>query len=354
MTIQLKFAADMRDHAEIARFRREIRGLNLERSAHDPDAAAEPRSDGHTLCAWSDARVIGSLDVHWGGDHPLPAERSVVLAVAETLGAGGDPRNAVVLDEAIVHPDWQVAGVDMDLKHGAVRYAAYRRARWVFSTCVPQDIAAHRAVGFKPNGLPSSTKGGGTRVPVLLDLLDVDYLTRLKSPFLPLARQLRATLPGEDAPVPAGTAGEADRWKELSRASADSQKHQVSFLSGLSAATKARLLSDGQYLKPSLGSTLVKQGEHGRELFLIIRGVVEARRDGKRVAVLGPGEVFGEIGFLLETERTADVVAVTADVVVLKITHEALTRLMQDQPEVAASLAIAIAQGLCLKLMAQN
>lgn len=351
MAMQLRFATEMRDRAEIARFRREIRTLNLSRSGFDPDNDADPKTDGQTLCAWSESRVIGSLDVHWGGEGPLPDERSEALAIRDVLGVGGDPKQAVVLDEAIVHPDWQSAGLEMDLKHGAVRYAAYRRARWVFATCVPQDIATHRAVGFKPNGLPSSDKASGTRVPVVLDLLDVDALARIKSPFLPLARQLRATMPDVDVAAPVAPSPDTARWKELARTSEGTQKRQASFLSGLSASTKARLLAEGQYLKPDLGTTIVRKGETGRELFLIIRGVVEARRDGKRVAVLGPGEVFGEIGFLLETERTADVITATADTVVLKLSHEALTRLMHEQPEVAASLAIGIAQGLCFKLM---
>ncbi len=351
MSVQLRFAADLRDRAEIARFRREVRTLNYSRSGHDPDNAADPKSDGATLCAWSDSHVVGMIDVHWGGEHPLPADRCKMLGVGDVPSASADPRNTVVLDEAVIHPDWHSAGLEMDLKHGAVRYAAYRRARWVFTTCVPREISSYRAVGFKPSGLPSSDRDQGTRLPVSLDLLDVDGLAAIKSPFLPLARQLRVTIPDEDAVAPSGPTPDSSRWKELTRASEGTAKLQVSFLAGLSAATKARLLADGQYVKPANGDTIVKQGDRGREMFLIIRGVVEARRDGKRVAVLGPGEVFGEIGFLLETERTADVVAATADVVVLKISHEALTRMMSDQPEVAASVAIGIAHGLCLKII---
>lgn len=349
MAVQLRFATDLRDKAEIARFRREIRTLNYSRSGHDPDNAADPKTDGATLCAWSESHIVGVMDVHWGGEHPLPRERSDALGVGEVAN---DPKSTVVLDEAVVHPDWHAVGLEMDLKHGAVRYAAYRRARWVFTSCVPQEIASHRGVGFKPNGLPSSNRDHGTRLPVLLDLLDIEGLATLKSPFLPLARQLRATMPDVDEGAPAGPSPDSSRWKELKRVTEGTEKLQVSFLSGLSASTKARLLQDGQYVKPEVGATIVKQGERGRELFLIIRGVVEARKDGKRVAVLGPGEVFGEIGFLLETERTADVVAATGDVVVLKLSHEALTRLMSEQPEVGASLAIGIAHGLCLKLMA--
>lgn len=353
MSAQLRFAADMRDRAEIARFRREVRTINLSRSGHDPDNAADPRTDGATLCAWSGGDVVGALDVHWGGEHPLPGERSQEVGVAEIAGPDSDARQIVVLDEAIVHPDWQSTGLEQELKHAAVRYAASRRARWVFTTCVPREISSYRLVGFKPSGLPSSDRDHGTRLPVVLDLADVDVLAALKSPFAPASRQGRGTRPDDDEGAAPRVRPEAARPSDTKPAESTPSKPPVSFLSGLSGSTRTRLLALGMNVRPARGEALVRQGERGRELFLVVRGTVEARKNGHRVAVLGPGEVFGEVGFLMEQERTADVVAASDDVIALKMTHESLSALMNEQPEVAASLTMGIAQGLCLKLMAR-
>ena len=59
------------------------------------------------------------------------------------------------------------------------------------------------------------------------------------------------------------------------------------------------------------GSTLARQGELGREAFVIAAGRVEVRRDGEVVAVLGAGDVAGELAVTTAARRNADLVAVT-------------------------------------------
>jgi CRP-like cAMP-binding protein len=57
--------------------------------------------------------------------------------------------------------------------------------------------------------------------------------------------------------------------------------------------------------------TLALQGENAYELFVIESGEAEVRRDGKTVATLGEGDVFGEIGVLVTGTRRATVIANT-------------------------------------------
>ena len=58
------------------------------------------------------------------------------------------------------------------------------------------------------------------------------------------------------------------------------------------------------------GTVLARQGEVGREAFVVASGEVEIRRDGVPLARLGPGEVVGELALLGGAYRSADVVAV--------------------------------------------
>ena len=62
-----------------------------------------------------------------------------------------------------------------------------------------------------------------------------------------------------------------------------------------------------------------------------------ARMSVRRLALLGPGEVFGEIGFVHETYRTADVRALGA-VSVLLFDHDRLKRDLVFFPHVMAKL----------------
>jgi MFS family permease len=59
------------------------------------------------------------------------------------------------------------------------------------------------------------------------------------------------------------------------------------------------------------GKTVFDQGDVGDRVYLIEAGTAEVRGDGKSVATLGPGEVFGEIALLRRVPRTATVRART-------------------------------------------
>jgi Cyclic nucleotide-binding domain len=60
------------------------------------------------------------------------------------------------------------------------------------------------------------------------------------------------------------------------------------------------------------GETLVRQGESGSDLYLVLDGVVRAERDGVELAEYGPGAMLGERAHLEAGIRTASLVAVTA------------------------------------------
>ncbi|MDX6506362.1 MAG: hypothetical protein QOG06_1006 [Gaiellaceae bacterium] len=59
------------------------------------------------------------------------------------------------------------------------------------------------------------------------------------------------------------------------------------------------------------GEALVEQGDEGRELFLILDGIVDVEVDGEEVAEIGPGALLGERALLEGGKRTASVYATT-------------------------------------------
>lgn len=85
------------------------------------------------------------------------------------------------------------------------------------------------------------------------------------------------------------------------------------------------------------GSTLARQGDRGHEFIILLEGMADVRRNGRRIASLGPGSFFGEIALLTESARTADVVAVT-NVRTLVIGDRAFARLLREDPAVQAKL----------------
>ncbi|MBS1117807.1 MAG: glucose-6-phosphate 1-dehydrogenase [Deltaproteobacteria bacterium] len=94
-------------------------------------------------------------------------------------------------------------------------------------------------------------------------------------------------------------------------------------------------------LKPkqaAAGDLLIVKGEMGRELYIIEQGEVEVIDDaGKVLKVLSDGDVFGEVGVLLSTPRTATVRAKSpTDLYVLEKSD--FSRVLRDNPTFATAI----------------
>jgi cyclic nucleotide-binding protein len=59
------------------------------------------------------------------------------------------------------------------------------------------------------------------------------------------------------------------------------------------------------------GAELVRQGDFGQDVFLVLDGVIRVEHDGERLAEVGPGAMLGERAALESGSRTATLVAVT-------------------------------------------
>jgi CRP-like cAMP-binding protein len=85
------------------------------------------------------------------------------------------------------------------------------------------------------------------------------------------------------------------------------------------------------------GHHLVKEGDYAYEFMAIEEGEAEVVRGGERVAVLGPGDFFGEIALLEKTLRTASVIAITP-MRLVTLTHWDLKRVGGAMAQIRATL----------------
>ena len=81
--------------------------------------------------------------------------------------------------------------------------------------------------------------------------------------------------------------------------------------------------------------------ERTHEFFVIEDGAAEVRKDGERIAELGPGDFFGEIGLLETDRRTASVVATTPMRVIVMFQRE-FKQMEREMPAVATLIRSAI------------
>lgn len=107
----------------------------------------------------------------------------------------------------------------------------------------------------------------------------------------------------------------------------------VPMLQTLDPEKIAELVPHVDELQLDEGTVVFRAGTRPDAFYLIESGMVEIILDGQTVAVLGPGEVFGEIGLLADRPRTAT--AVTKDQCRLyRVTREDFDMLVDEYPEV--------------------
>jgi CRP/FNR family transcriptional regulator, cyclic AMP receptor protein len=93
------------------------------------------------------------------------------------------------------------------------------------------------------------------------------------------------------------------------------------------------------------GKALIREGERGREFFVIVDGEVEVRRKGRKIATVGPGDFVGEMALLSKAPRNATVTAVTP-LDVLVITDRQFHELLNRMPDLWLKVARALAERL--------
>lgn len=95
------------------------------------------------------------------------------------------------------------------------------------------------------------------------------------------------------------------------------------------------------------GKVLMKQGEPGHEMFVILKGKVLVERNGKKLDERGPGAALGEVALLSKGPRTATVTALE-DSTLLYAGHREFHSLMDAHP----SVRLCILDGLATKIRA--
>jgi CRP-like cAMP-binding protein len=98
-------------------------------------------------------------------------------------------------------------------------------------------------------------------------------------------------------------------------------------------------------VKFKAGTELITEGKVGREFFVIFDGKARVTRKGKEIALLGPGDFFGELALLDRAARNATVTALT-EMEALVLEERAFRGLLQEIPTMTNKLMVGMARRL--------
>ena len=97
------------------------------------------------------------------------------------------------------------------------------------------------------------------------------------------------------------------------------------------------------------GKGMAKEGDRGREFFVLLEGEAEVTKGDRRINIMRNGDFFGEVALVTKMPRTASVKA-TTDVRVLVITERDFGALLKRSPEVGRCVAEALAERIAPEL----
>jgi CRP/FNR family transcriptional regulator, cyclic AMP receptor protein len=91
------------------------------------------------------------------------------------------------------------------------------------------------------------------------------------------------------------------------------------------------------------GKVMAKEGDRGREFFVLLDGEADVKKGDQSVNKMGAGDFFGEIALVTHMPRTASVTAI-GDVRVLVITERDFNALLKRSPDISRGIAEALAE----------
>ena len=220
-----------------------------------------------------------------------------------------------------------------------------RDGQLCFLYCVPGLVKHYRrTIGARPYGGHLIPAGSSVGIPMVLIVSDSDHLAESGATFSELSRKYFDTggrpkldvsrfadiLEGESVPV---KLDEEVVWEEFQHQLLEGESSTPAFLSALPPEAIRKLTASGFILNLSAGDVIAKSGTEEREVYVILNGVFEVISQGRRLAILEKGDLFGEIAFFTEAgERSASVRAMS-DGQLLALRRNFLKELTHSDPE---------------------
>ena len=203
-------------------------------------------------------------------------------------------------------------------------------------TCEPNLFPMYRRLGFRPLGRIHSSPFGGFRLPLYMLLYDFEHFRKVNSPLFRSAckKEFHVSSACVDWHNDFLQKNEPDEIGFSLLEGPVYESLYCSLMDNLSEKGTEGLMSHAVVVDCNRGDVIISKGGGENNIGIIRRGSVEVNKDGKLVAVLGEGDIIGEIAFILDIPRTADVVAATPDTQVILLSPKAVRRIVSKEDQI--------------------
>lgn len=203
-------------------------------------------------------------------------------------------------------------------------------------SCEPSLYPMYQRLALRPIGAPHNSSSGGYRIPMVI-FLDSYFNQHNKSIAFRWAKKIDLT---QYYPI--------QKWyKELEERHQKTQlgvtHYQIEnaaknidhiITNGISKKGKRKFLKNTLIVKCKEEDVIISEKDGGKVFGIVNKGGIKVLVEGREVALLGVGEVFGEIAFVLNSNRTATLIAANSETEVLLFSLSGINRLKDQDDKV--------------------
>lgn len=120
---------------------------------------------------------------------------------------------------------------------------------------------------------------------------------------------------------------------------------RVPLFAGLSKKELGEVAAIADEIDLPEGRTLIREGDRGREFFVLVSGSAAVTRKGRKINTAEAGSWFGEIALVAQVPRTATVTS-TSPVRLLVVSEPAFKGVMQRIPAIAVKVLATVGERL--------
>lgn len=362
--LQIAVASSDAEHDKIDRFRNSILVCEMDHRPGGVDAKsmmlrnAWDRSGAHIYASRVDT-VVGAMRRNLVGAVDMPSAARDAFQFDRFL-ADFSPDSLTISSQPVLAS--AAAGEQAAALLYSYHYQTLRDqgTQFDFVSAPPAAIGLYEQIGYRRYGRNFLDAATGLRVPMVLVVEDIDHLRRIRSPLLqPIqtvpsrtdaAEWFSAAFPEQSRFLNRRTMERSAFWSMWGSIIRESPASRAQLFAGLTDAEVQLFLHETSIHRFSAGETVVRAGDVGDEMFVVLSGVAEAIvvEDGGHRLLRGlqHGDVFGEVAMFLNSIRSAYVRAIT-DVEVLVVSKEQLTDSLTTMPRIASRVLLNLVRCLC-------
>jgi serine/threonine protein phosphatase PrpC/CRP-like cAMP-binding protein len=124
---------------------------------------------------------------------------------------------------------------------------------------------------------------------------------------------------------------------------------KINLFAGLNYKELSQLLEIIQVRTVESHTTMVKEGEVGEDMFIILKGRVDILYGRDKIAELGPGKFFGEMSLIDKTPRSATIIT-SSTCKFMRILRSDLFPLLKKEPRIGLKVFWAFLQNMNVRL----